>query len=277
MASLQSRVDKLPLLPVLWRWRADIFEPLLYIGVYSVYLITRGLVFPDESTALANADRVISLEKTLGIFWEPGWQSWALDNTEPLVVFLNWTYLITYFPVVLGLALVLFITNRQLYYYFRNVIMITLAIALVVFMVFPLAPPLKVPTYFVDTIQALGPSFYGGSNTSNIANTDAAMPSLHFTWTIILGVLLVRALDKRLKVLGVLYPTMTFFAITITANHFIVDAIAGGLLAAVSFTIMLGIQRGVFLRRWWPRLKAVSGRYRVIRSRVNSGTKARDR
>lgn len=69
-------------------------------------------------------------------------------------------------------------------------------------------------------------------------NTNAAMPSLHFTWTVVLGVLLVRRLRGALKLLGAAYPALTFFAITITGNHFIVDAIAGGALAAASLALV---------------------------------------
>ena len=69
-------------------------------------------------------------------------------------------------------------------------------------------------------------------------NTYAAMPSLHFTWTAVLGILLIRRSPGVLKLLGVAYPTLTFFAITMTGNHFIVDAIAGGVLAGVSLGLM---------------------------------------
>ena len=42
---------------------------------------------------------------------------------------------------------------------------------------------------------------------------------------------------------GLLYPVMTFFSITLTGNHFILDAVAGGLLAGVSFGAVLLLQR----------------------------------
>ena len=68
-------------------------------------------------------------------------------------------------------------------------------------------------------------------------NISAAMPSLHFSWTVILGVLFWKTLSGWRRALGLLYPVLTFFAIVLTGNHFILDAIAGGVLAALAFGV----------------------------------------
>ena len=221
-------------------------ELVLIIGAYLVYVLTRGLVYSDtDQTALENAQRVVAAERSLGFLWEPGWQAWALDNALVLVRFLNWAYIITYWPIVLTLVLVVFVIDRPLYYYYRTVIMINLAFALAVFMVFPVSSPFDIPAIFVvDTIQDYGPAYYGSPEMAIYYNTNAAMPSLHFSWTVILGVLFVRWLKGWLKLLGLAYPVMTLFAITITGNHFILDAIAGGILAGMAFAVMeLGVRR----------------------------------
>ena len=49
---------------------------------------------------------------------------------------------------------------------------------------------------------------------------------------------MMRRLKGGLKLLGLGYPVLTFFSIIITGNHFVLDAIAGGLLAAMAFGIM---------------------------------------
>lgn len=237
-------IDNIPLLPRLWRWKPHFFELGLYIGFYLIYRFTRGLIFPDESVGVGNAQRVIAAERSLGFFWEPGWQNWAIDNSIGLVVFLNWVYIITYWPIILAMALALYLNKRGTYYYYRNVLVINLLFALIIFMLFPLAPPFKESVYFVDTIQTYGPSFYGSPQMAAYYNTLAAMPSLHFSWTVILGVLFFRTLKGWFKAVGVLYPVLTFLAITITGNHYILDAVAGGGLAAVSFGLVeLAIRR----------------------------------
>ena len=220
-------------------WKPHAAELGLIVGFYLVYLMTQGLFYSQlDEVGLQNALRVISLERWLGLFWEPAWQAWMLGNAEFLVAVLNWVYIITYWPVVLGVGLVLFIRNRPRFYYYRTVVAVSLVFALVIFAIFPVSPPFDITTQFVDTIQVLGPSLYGGPAMAATYNTDAAMPSLHFCWTLILGVLFLRRLRGWVKLLGVLYPAMTFWAITITGNHFILDAIASGLLAGVAFAVV---------------------------------------
>lgn len=220
-------------------FKPHLLELGLLAGAYLIYLLIRGLGFSDvRAAALENAQAIVSLEKSLGVFWEPAWQAWALDNAQPLVVALNWVYICTYWPIIFLLALLVYVIDRQVYHHYRSVFLVGFLFALAVFTIFPLASPFNDPDRLRNTIQELGPSFYGGPGMAPFYNTYAAMPSLHFTWTAVLGVLLVRRLPGFLKLLGVAYPTLTFFAITITGNHFIVDAIAGGILAGVSLGLV---------------------------------------
>ena len=232
-------------------YKPHLLELSLILGAYVVYLSTRGLGFSDiKATALDNAGKIISLEQSLGIFWEPGWQAWAMENAQPLVVFLNWVYIGTYWPIIFLLGLLLYLKDRRVYYHYRNVFMVCFVAALMVFTLFPLAPPFNVISPFdqqgplIDTIQVLGPSFYGGSGMAPLYNTYAAMPSLHFTWTAVLGLFVARRTRGVLRLLGVAYPALTFFAITVTGNHFILDAVAGGALAGASLGLM-----GLWARR----------------------------
>jgi hypothetical protein len=241
----------MPGVKLLREWKPHAAELGLIIGFYLFYLITRGLFYSQlAEVGLQNAQRVVSLERRFGIFWEPAWQAWMLGHAEALVVVLNWVYIITYWPVVLGVGLVLYIKNRTRFYYYRTVVSVSLVFALLVFVLVPVSPPFDITAHFVDTIQILGPSVYGGPAMAATYNTDAAMPSLHFCWTLILGVLFVSSLRGWSKLLGVLYPSMTFLAITITGNHFISDAVAGALLAGVAFVIVeLGFRERFNLSR----------------------------
>ena len=134
--------------------------------------------------------------------------------------------------------------NRREYYYYRTVVLLDLIVALAAFALFPVASPFAIPTVeLTDTIQAFGPALYGSETMSIFYNTSAAMPSLHFSWTVILGVYWFRNLPGPFKAAGVVYPVLTFFAITVTGNHFILDAIVGGVLAGFCFGIVEGWQR----------------------------------
>ena len=248
LAAVRSRMDSLPLFPTIWAWKYHLMELGLIVGFYLIYILTRGVILSDYSgVGLANAGRVISAEQALGIFWEPAWQSWILANVEALAAILNWTYIFTYWPIIIVVGLALYLGNRAKYYYYRTVVAINLVFALLIFMVFPVTSPFNVTAHFVDTIQQLGPVFYGSPEMASFYNTHAAMPSLHFSWTVILGVLFLRSFKGWFKVIGVAYPLITFFAITITGNHFILDAAAGGLLAITAFAVMeLGFRGRIF-------------------------------
>ncbi|MBC8281545.1 MAG: phosphatase PAP2 family protein [Chloroflexi bacterium] len=227
------------------RNRAALTEIALYLGAYIAYLVTRGLVHDDtRAVGLVNGERVVSLQRDLGILWEPGWQSWALENVKTLVVTMNWVYIITYWPVILVAAFVLFVKSRNDYNFYRSVVFVNLAGALLTFMIFPVASPFAIPSVeLVDAIQEFGPKFYGSEGMATYYNISAAMPSLHFSWTVILGVLFWRSFPGAFRALGLVYPVLTFFAITLTGNHFILDAVAGGTLAGVSFGVVWVVKR----------------------------------
>lgn len=227
------------------RWLVPALEVGLYLGCYLVYWLTRGLLF-DESVALLNAQRIISIERSLGILVEPAWQGWLVDQGPGLLIFFNWVYIITYWPIIMGMGLALYLIRRDKYYYYRNVLILNLLLALTFFLLLPVAPPFKSVPVILDSIQTYGPTFYGGPQMTAFYNTNAAVPSLHFSWTAIFGVMFCRSMTGWRKYLGVLYPMLTFSAIVTTGNHFILDAGVGGILVALSFGLVELAQRRGF-------------------------------
>lgn len=227
------------------RWFAPGREVALYLGCYLVYLLTRGLLF-DESVALLNAQKVISIERSLGILVEPAWQDWLVDQGPGLLIIFNWVYIITYWPIILGMGLALYLLRRNKYYYYRSVLILNLFLALTFFLLLPVAPPFKSVPGLLDSIQTYGPTFYGSPQMTAFYNTNAAVPSLHFSWTVVFGVLFYRSMTGWRKYLGVLYPMLTFSAIVFTGNHFILDAVVGGFLVALSFALVEWARRRGF-------------------------------
>ena len=260
MASIKNHLTHIPGSGI---WLPHLREVGLVVGAYFVYMCTRALVFSDfQGTALANARRVIDFEKDFGFFWEPVWQSWAIDSAKSLVIFFNWAYIVTFFPIVLTASVILYFTNRDRYKYYRNVFLLSFVIALVGFMLFPLAPPRMIAEHFVDTINIFGPSGYASREFANYYNAYAAMPSLHFSWTVMFGIMFLRSHNNLIKIFGVIYPTMTLFAITITGNHFIMDAVGGGLLILASFLAMeLGFRRRFFVPALISTARTRTGRH----------------
>ena len=198
-------VDRMPLNATARAWlrvaSPHVWQIVIVAGAYFAYMYTRALVFDDvEAIALANAAKIISLEKSLGFFWEPSWQSWAIDGAKALVVVFNWTYIITFWPIIVTAGVILYVKDRPRYIYYRNIVLLSFALALLAFMLFPLAPPRMMTEHsFVDTIKAFGPTFYASREFANYYNPYAAMPSLHFSWTVMFGVLFLTTRNKWIK------------------------------------------------------------------------------
>ena len=145
-----------------------------------------------------------------------------------LILFFNWAYIVTFLPVVLTSAVIVYFTNRQRYYYYRNLVLLSFGFALIFFALYPMAPPRFMSQFgFVDAIEKFGPSWYASREATLFYNVFAAVPSLHFGWTTLFAVLFFRTGPMWLKVVGVSYPLLTLLAITITGNHFFLDAVGG--------------------------------------------------
>ena len=100
------------------------------------------------------------------------------------------------------------------------------------------------PEYgFIDAIAKYGPTWHASREAATHYNAFAATPSLHFGWTVLFGIMFNRTGTLPLRVWGMLYPTLTFFAITMTGNHYVIDAIAGGLLMLSSFLLYEALRR----------------------------------
>ena len=209
-----------------------ILEVVLLVGAYVVYELIGKYGVPNvEAVAFENATRVISWESSMGFFWEQQWQEWALQNFHAAIIFGNWMYTFGYWPVIFTIAIALYIKDRARYVYYRNIILVSFILALIVFSLLPTAPPRFLPPEFgfIDTIQIYGPSQYTARDSLIYYNLFAAMPSLHIGWTLLIGVMFLRSkVFIWIKAFGVMYPIITFIGIIITGNHYIIDA-AGGL------------------------------------------------
>jgi hypothetical protein len=89
------------------------------------------------------------------------------------------------------------------------------------------------------------------------------MPSLHFGWDLLVGIALATlATTWWPRCVGVAMPVAMAFAIVATANHFVIDVVAGGTLA------MVGLAAAIHLQ---PTIRDVQREPRRTRSGSSSG------
>ena len=108
-------------------------------------------------------------------------------------------------------------------------------VALGGFYLYPLAPPRLLPGGgFTDTVIDVGVwGSWANDSVAAASNQYAAMPSLHAGWAIWCGVA-VALLSTRpwARAVAVAYPVATVLVTLLTANHYLLDAVAGaGVLA----------------------------------------------
>ena len=217
---------------------------LLLLG-YAAYMLLRQ-VFPEnlEAVGRVNASRIIEVEKVLGIYWEPTIQSSLLSEASWVVTFFNWAYSLGFLPVLVPGALVLMTLRYDTFVYFRRVFLISYVMTWALWLTVPVTPPRLMPELgFIDSIDVMGPAFYNSKEAIAFYNQHSAMPSMHFGWTLLFSVMLLRSGSRALRLFGVLYPAVAFGAIVVTANHYFLDAVVGGVIVGCAFAIYHLAQR----------------------------------
>jgi len=247
---------------------------------FTAVTLVEGTVHVARYHALA----LIRLEQRLHIFWELDIQRFFLQYPW-LMTQIDRIYSFIHIPgTILFLAWLYWYTTTRRHsaaspkvYEARRRTMATCnLLAFIVFTIWPCMPPrlLSDPNVtgpsgdearkfgFVDTVHGNGGE--GSVWTQNrFCNQYAAMPSLHFGYSALIGVTVAtipisetkgslkrwtvrlrgRSLSARVPnwkrlgcvLIGVTYPSIILIAIIATANHFILDAVAGAIVCAVAW------------------------------------------
>ena len=236
-------------------------EVLVVICAVLLYFLVRGFVDGREAEAIGNADWLINLERSLGFFWEPQFQAWAL-KWDGLATLANWVYIWGHWPVIGATLTWLVVAHRDRYPVYRNALLISGAIGLVIFTAFPMAPPrFMVDWGFVDTVT-LRSQAYRVLQPPSLVNQYAAMPSLHAGWDLLMGIAIARHAPGRWRWIGVLLPIAMFFAIVLTANHYFIDGLVGASVVLVALAAAQTLHNGAHLPRF-----GVLAAHRPVRAR----------
>ncbi|KAG7120158.1 SAM50-like protein SPAC17C9.06 like [Verticillium longisporum] len=272
---LSRLLRKFPFLVEAWYWA-------LIYWVYQVGRAITALTLVEGTVHVArrHALQVIHVEQSLHIFIEIPIQQFFLQYPT-LMHWINRIYSFIHIPgTILFLVVLFYLTTTRrrraisskrngndapvwssagpaLYEARRRTMATCNLLAFVVFTLWPCMPPRRLsdPAYdgpdaeesksfgFVDTVH----SNTGESSvwtTNKFCNQYAAMPSLHFGYSLLIG-LTIATLPianlrtrswKRIAImaLGMSYPALILTAIVATANHFVLDAVAAELSAPVA-------------------------------------------
>ncbi|MFF2009210.1 bifunctional glycosyltransferase 87/phosphatase PAP2 family protein [Streptomyces sp. NPDC058195] len=216
-----------------------LLELLLIRVVYSVYAQVRLAATAGRDSAERHGRQIHALEQWLHIGIEHG-ANRAVAGLDRLRDFFGFYYTTFHFIVPLAILGVLYARRPADYRWARSTIGFATLFALVGFWLYPLAPPRLMPGFgFVDTVhgvQDFARPDYGGLTA--VTNQYAAMPSLHFGWSLWCGVVAVLLAPRAwMKALGLLHPLVTACAIVATANHWVLDAVGGAAVVGLGFAL----------------------------------------
>ncbi|MFF3331119.1 bifunctional glycosyltransferase 87/phosphatase PAP2 family protein [Streptomyces sp. NPDC002888] len=247
-----ARFRHVPLVPFLRRvlTRPNLLLELLLIRVtYAAYskvrlAATGGSNSKGRVRAEEHGRQILDVERFLHIDIERA-VNHAVAKVDWLREFLDFYYASFHFVVPLTVLGVLYWRRPVDYRWARSALGFATLLALVGFWLYPLAPPRLMPSLgIIDTVhgvQDFSEPEYG--TLTALTNQYAAMPSLHFGWSLWCGIVIAIVAPKWwMKALGLLHPFFTVTAIVATGNHWILDAAGGAAVVAAGFGLTYALQ-----------------------------------
>ena len=219
------------------------------VALYQLYDVGRERALGTTAQALANARDIVAAERWLGIYWERGVQQ-AFLSADWFIAFWNIYYGTIHFVLPVVALVLLYRKTPARYVRWRNTLVLMWGIAIVTFWAYPLMPPrLMSPQFgFHDTAAEFfnfGPQVrveFGADGQptagalAQYGNPFAAMPSFHVGWsTWCLAALWPLVRRRWIKGLLIAHVSAVLFCITVTANHWLLDAVGGWMVLALGY------------------------------------------
>jgi membrane-associated phospholipid phosphatase len=219
-----------------------------------IYFFTRGLT--DELGLPVHVYLPIHVDEWIGFGQTPTERlqsalcgSPCLKGSEPRwydVLFT--TVYATHFVTGLTIAAVLWVRNRAEWIkWMRRYVIINFG-ALVIYIAYPMAPPWMASEegwLHADVVRITGRGWHDiglgrfDLVLQGVGNPVAAMPSLHAGITFLIAIYGIQRLRSPWRWLLALYPLLMSTALVYDAEHYVVDVLAGALLAAA---VLVGCQ-----------------------------------
>jgi PAP2 superfamily protein len=218
-------------------------EVAIGLGVYAVYLTVRRLVVDEDGRrkAARNAERIVALERRLGIHSEPELQALLLPRRR-FVAVLNVAYVTLNVGLTVGWLMRLFHRRDPEFHRLRRAAALATLGAQPAFLFFPTAPPRSLD-HFVDTIADVSGVDLDDGLVAQLYHPLAAMPSIHIAYAVITAAGIAQTSRAPLaRALAPAYPPAVAFVIFVTANHYVLDALAGAALGLAGLRLARALE-----------------------------------
>jgi hypothetical protein len=219
-----------------------------------IYNTVRAGGGSDQALAMSHARDIARIEGWVFEHLELNLDHWII-GVPVLAVAACYFYALMHYvmtPTILVLS-----RRRGGWRYWRGywALVVGSAIALVIYANWPLAPPRLMPELgTIDVMQHFANAGWWGDAASaprglgDATNQFAAMPSLHFGWSLWCGIQMWGFGGRRAlwwKVGAVTYPLLQAIVVLATANHFLLDVLGGATCILLGYTIVTLIGRAL--------------------------------
>ena len=203
--------------------------------LYGAYELVRGFGGEDWAAARAHTADIVALERRLSLFVERDVQQLA-GSIAGVPALLGFLYVLLHFAGTAAVLVWVHRRRRHAFPFLRSTLIVSTALALVGYVLYPAAPPRLANLGFADTVTSHTGLDLSSDLLGSLYNPIAAVPSLHFGYALIVGVAVAKLASQRwLRRLGAAYPALMLLIIVATGNHFFLDAAAGALVVAVGW------------------------------------------
>jgi hypothetical protein len=239
--------------------RRGLVEVATLASLYGVYELVRGQAHATLAAARAHTDAIVSLEQSLHVYGEHAFQR-AVHALPALPTLLGIAYIVLHFAGTAAALVWVHRSHRGAFPALRNTLIVSTALALVVYVLFPVAPPRLAGLGFVDTVTDGAHVNLSSDMLGSLYNPFAAVPSLHFGYALLVGAAIGTLARRRwVRAVGWAYPAVMLLTIVGTGNHFFFDAAAGGVVVAAGYLVARAVTRRAPEPHWrGPRESAVA-------------------
>jgi hypothetical protein len=213
-------------------------EVAIGLGVYAAYLLVRQVKLRTQGRAKAerNAERVVALERRLGIHVEPALQGLLLPQRRLLAV-LNVAYVTLNVVLTIGWLMLLFRRRDPAFFRFRRAAALATLGAQPVFLFFPVAPPRSLD-HMTDTLREVSGFDIDKGLVAEVYDPLAALPSIHLAFAVVTAAGLADAArTPAVRRLAPAYPSAVAGIVFVTGNHYVLDAVAGWALGRLALRV----------------------------------------
>lgn len=236
--------------------RSDFRLLATYIILYALFVQLRAVA--DETGVPVSFNYVAELDATVFGLQAGTWlqrEIYEPGRLDPITLVSSIVYA-SYFFVAHTIVLILWLKRSMAFKPVTGAILLAYYAGLIVSGILPMAPPwlagqegLMPSTTRIFEEVLKGEAYVRGSQIAGV-NPVAAMPSLHFAITAVIAMVAWRT-NRRLGALGWLYAAAMGFALVYLGEHYVIDCVAGGALAAACWYLAV---------RLWPAVRSFNAR-----------------